>query len=165
MTPPTRCRRGRPAGPAAPAPRAVLLYLEELDLEDQRLVGADTSAGAAGAIGELGRNEYLPLAAGLHELKRLLPALDDALERKRRRRVTAVGTVELGAVEERAAVVDHHRVIDRGLFTFALGEHLVLQAGVGGHDAFALAVLRQKGLAGGLCVLGPGALGLHLLFP
>ena len=101
------------------------LMSSQLDLEAQRRVRRNGAAGAALAIGELGRADELGLAADLHLLHAFGPALDDAAEREHRRRVALVRAVELGAVGERAAVVDLDRVGRRRARAGALAQRLV----------------------------------------
>src|SRR5688572_19477553 len=59
--------------------------LEQLDLEDQRGARLDARRRAAVAVGDLRGTDEAALAAGLHELHALGPALDDAVQRERRR--------------------------------------------------------------------------------
>ena len=90
--------------------------------------GGIVAAGAALAVGQLGRADELGLAADLHPLHALRPAGDDAVERKRRRLVALVRAVELGAVHQRAAVVDAHRVGRRRARAGAFAHRLVGEA-------------------------------------
>src|SRR5206468_3128677 len=48
-----------------------------LHVEDQRGIGRDHAAGAAGAVAELRRDLQLALAADLHAFHTFVPALDD----------------------------------------------------------------------------------------
>src|SRR5262249_17220193 len=84
--------------------------LEQLDLEDQRRPGLDLGRGAPVAVGELGRAHQPALAAALHELAALGPALDHLVEREGGWLAALDGAVEHGAVGERAVVVDLDRV-------------------------------------------------------
>src|SRR5262249_30718407 len=113
-----RSRRSSRAGCAPPpcAPSGLLLHdLEQLDLEHERRAGLDRGRRAAIAVGDVGRTDEPGLAAHLHLAHALGPALDDAVQGERRRLVALVGAVELGAVDERAAIVDLHLVGRRRL--------------------------------------------------
>src|SRR5947199_9334821 len=93
------------------APRSLLLHdLEQLDLEDERRAGLDRGRRAAVAVGDVRGADETALAAHLHELQPLGPALDDAVQREGRRLAALDGAVEHRAVGQRALVVDLHRV-------------------------------------------------------
>src|SRR5260370_2181680 len=89
------------------------LHANQFDLEDQRRIGRDDPAGAAGAVAEVGGNEEGALAAGVHGGDALVPSLDDAAhaERKLERLAAVARAVEflaLGAVLIEPARVMHH---------------------------------------------------------
>src|SRR5260370_28199548 len=56
-----------------------LLHSEQFDIEDQRGVGRNDAAGAAGAIAECGRNNQRPLAADFHVGDAFVPAGNDLM--------------------------------------------------------------------------------------
>src|SRR6185437_10246218 len=66
---------GRPGMPRSL--RAGSVDADEIDDEDERLVGADHPAGAALAVGQHRRDRDPPPAADPHPLDALIPALDD----------------------------------------------------------------------------------------
>ena len=72
--------------------------------------GLDEGRRAAVAVGEVGRADEPALAADLHQLHALGPALDDAVQRKRRRLAALDRAVEHRAVGQRAVVVHLHLV-------------------------------------------------------
>src|SRR5512145_170342 len=143
----TRRFRTCGAGAATPFPECALLDPEELDLEDEGRVRPDLAPRPALAVGEVRRDEELPLVAHLHELERLGPPGDDALDRERRRLAALVGTVELRPVDQRAAVIRLHGVgrLRRGAVTRL--DHLVLEAARQRLDPVLLRVLREEGLS------------------
>src|SRR5262249_25447634 len=55
-----------------------LSNLQQFDVEDERGVGRDVAAGAAGAVGELRRDDQRARAADFHPGHALVPAGDDA---------------------------------------------------------------------------------------
>src|SRR5690242_4333394 len=77
---------------------AVLLHVEQLDVEDQVGIRRDRAA-AFRAIAQRGGNDERALAAHLHAGDALIPAGDDhAAAELERERLAADGTVELFAV-------------------------------------------------------------------
>ena len=70
--------------------------LEQLDFEDQGAV----CQRAAFAVGQVLRDEQLGLAAFLHQLQPLGPALDHAVDPESGRFVLLVGTVKWLAVDQ-----------------------------------------------------------------
>src|SRR5262245_9814250 len=60
-----------------PCRPSALLNLQKFHLERQLGVGWDDIAGTLLAVGELRRDDQLPLAADLHAGDALVPALDD----------------------------------------------------------------------------------------
>src|SRR6516165_5409292 len=90
----------------------VLLHLQQFDVEDQGGIGRDRSAGAAGAIAELGRDVQRALAADPHPGHTLVPAGDDLLgaERELERLAAvdrAVELLALGAIVRQQSGVVH----------------------------------------------------------
>ena len=81
---------------------------EQLDVKDERRVRRNHAvAGAADAVGEIGRNDEATRAADLHSRDALLPAQNHAPAAQRKReRLTAIE----GAVELAAALVLRGRV-------------------------------------------------------
>src|ERR1044071_2729263 len=106
------CKNSRLAGILR---RAGLVDLQEFDIEDQRRVRRDDTAGAARAVAELGRDDEGALAAALHAGDTLVPALDDL--------AAAQGEAEGLAAVDRAVeflallalVVEPARVMDADL--------------------------------------------------
>src|SRR5690349_3475870 len=83
---------------------------EKFHIENQRLVwGNEPIAGTAGAIGEIGRDDQMPLVALPHQAERLGPARDELVDGELRRR-QRLCTVEDFAVDQHAGVVDRDRV-------------------------------------------------------
>src|SRR5690606_1264950 len=127
----------------------------QLDLEDQGRAARDARPPPV-AVGDVGRADDLRLAARLHLLERLGPAGDDAGELELGRLAALVGAVELGAVGQRAAVVDLDLVVRRGRVAAAGLGLDVDQAGRGLDRALLLRDLLRVGLA--LLLLDGGAL-------
>src|SRR5581483_10009705 len=65
------------APPTGDGGRRFLRHAEEVDDEDQRLVGLDDPAGAPAAVAQLGRDDDAAPAADLHAGHALVPAADD----------------------------------------------------------------------------------------
>ena len=84
--------------------------LQQVDLENEGLIWPDETACSAWAVGEVRRDKELDFSTLLEELEPLGPAGDDAIEGKLDWLIVLVGTVELGAVDERAAVVHLHGI-------------------------------------------------------
>src|SRR3954451_24216744 len=111
-------------------PQGALADAEQVDDEDQRLVGADRAARAALAVGEVRRDRDPAPAADLHARDPLVPARDDlALAEAELERVAAVpGGVELLAVLPRHAdVVDLDDLARDRLVAGALDDVLDLE--------------------------------------
>ena len=87
-------------------------------------------------------------------MQRFGPALDHALDRESGGLVALVRTVEFAAVDQRAAVVGHHGVVQRGSFAGAGLDDFVLQAAGGGDNARFFCILGEKGLAFGQVFTG-----------
>src|SRR5262249_31996177 len=105
-------RRAASTSGSSGTPR-LLDDLEQLHLEDQRRPPLYLRRRPAGPVGD-GRGTADPaLAADLHELQRLRPARDDAVEGKRHRLLALQRAVEHGAVDELALVV-HLDLVGRG---------------------------------------------------
>ncbi len=120
------------------------------------------------AVGQVLRDPQLVLAADRHQLQRLGPARDHRRQAEFGRLVAIVGTVEHGAVQQRATVMHAHVGAGSRLRAGARGQHLVLQARRRGHDARLLAVLGEERLPGGKVAVEfdlavGGLLRLHLL--
>ena len=113
------------------------------------------------AVSKIWRNEELILRTDFHQLKRFGPTFDHTADRKGRRLATFVGTVELGAVDQRAAIIYRHGVGALRLRAVAFFEHFVLQTAGGRLHAVLLFVVGQK-FFGVSCVLF-SRLGLFLL--
>src|SRR5581483_5115110 len=93
---------------------SLLLHdLEQLDLEHERRARLDLRRLAAIAVRDVRRTDELRLPADLHHLHALGPALDDAVQRERRRLAALHRAVEHRTVGQCARVVHLHRV--RGL--------------------------------------------------
>src|SRR5207245_2337026 len=96
---------------ASPRP-ARLDDLDHLDVEDERGVGGDGRPGPPRAVRLLRGDRQLAPAADLHAGDADVPALDDPPlpERERERLAPVARAVELGAVGQRARVVDRDDV-------------------------------------------------------
>src|SRR5438874_2426406 len=70
-------RRKRGTRRTRQARRQSSFNLQQLHLKDQRGVGRNVGAGAALAVGQLGRNRQLALAAHFHAGDAFVPTLDD----------------------------------------------------------------------------------------
>src|SRR5688572_31062296 len=91
--------------------QSVLLNLDQLDLEDERLVRTDRPARrAARAVSEFRGYIKSRLAAFLDQLEPLRPSLDHAIQRKLRGFAPLDGTVEDRTVEQLAFVMHGHGV-------------------------------------------------------
>src|SRR5262249_16981338 len=75
------------------------------DIEDQRGAAGDRRRVALVAVREVGGARQYGLLADLHPANTLGPALDDAVQRKRRGLVALARAVEHGAVGQAALVV------------------------------------------------------------
>jgi hypothetical protein len=103
-------RSGEAGTRPARGPRSNSSGLLEVDVEDQGLVGPDLRRLPLGAVGEVGRDDELAPAAGLHAEHALAPAVDHALADREREGLLAPRAVELLAV-----LVQHADVLDREL--------------------------------------------------
>ncbi len=112
-----------------------LLDAEKFHLEDEGAVGRDTWARAGLAVSQVGRNLELEFVAHLHELDALGPAANDTVQWETDRLSALHRTVEHGAIEQSAVVMNVHRV--RGFWRNRAGSSfhdLVFQtAGSGRH--------------------------------
>src|ERR1019366_7637989 len=106
---------------------------QQLDFEDERRSARNCGRVPRVAVGDVGGAGQARFAAHFHALHTFGPALDDAVERELRGLIALVGTVELGAVDRGAAVVDFHRVGDFRRFAGAYGDFGVHESG-GGFD-------------------------------
>jgi hypothetical protein len=88
-----------------------LLDVHQLGFEQQCRVRGNLRAGAALAVGLVGRDRELALAADFHAGDSIIPTLDNIAgsELERQRLATLTGAVELRAVLQRTGVVDEHR--------------------------------------------------------
>ena len=93
-------------------------------------------------------DEELVLGPGFHHLQGFFPSLDDAVGPEGGRLVATVRAVELGAVDQGAAVVYRDGVGRLGGGTFTLFKDAVLQSARQGLHPFLLAVFGQEGQAG-----------------
>src|SRR5262249_16710451 len=115
--------------------RRLRLNRNQLHFEDQRLFRTNR-AFSRWTIGEIGRNEELPLGSYGHQLQSFRPAFDYAAQREGGRLVAFVGAVELGAVDEGPTIIANHGIAGCGLGTGAWSEDLVLQTVRQSLDAF-----------------------------
>ena len=105
--------------------RLGLLRVEQVDDEDQRLIGLDDATRAPGAVAEVRRDRDLAAAAHAHALDALVPAADDVAgaKRERQRRAAVPKGVELLAAAERDPHVVHvHDVAGLRLGAVALDD-------------------------------------------
>ncbi|MOA09174.1 hypothetical protein D3C78_1289850 [compost metagenome] len=84
----------------------------------------------------------------MHQLQTFDPTGDHAANRQIDRRTALDGAVEHRAIDQLALVVHADHVVGLGLCTVGLLEDFILQAGSGGHHAFALAIVLEELLAG-----------------
>src|SRR6185312_1048135 len=130
-----------------------LLDRQQLDVENQRGVGRNDTAGAALSIAELRRNDQRPLAADLHGDDALVPTGDDALhaDGKLEGRAAVDGRIEflalLAPFRKPAGVVHDTRLALLGTRARADGRVDDFQAGLGRHG-FSLR-LRDRRTGGG----------------
>lgn len=127
------------------------LHLEQLHVEDQRLVRADVATGATGAVGEFGGDVEAEFATFLHELHALGPAGDDAVQRELDGFFPAVAAVKDGAVDQGAFVVDFDGVSGFRALAGAFGDDFVLETAGGHGDAFFLGVVFEEFFTFGEC--------------
>src|SRR5438309_3637245 len=105
-----RGTRGAPLYPTSLGGVPLLHDFEQLHFEDQRRTRLDLRRRAAITVGGVGGADEPALAADLHLLHALGPALDHAAERKRDGLAALDGAVEHRAVHQRALVVHLHLV-------------------------------------------------------
>src|SRR2546422_9406674 len=86
------------------------LFRSQLHLEHQRRARLDARRRAAITVGEVGRADELALAADLHGLHALGPALDHLIEREGDGLAALDRRVEDAAVGQRALIVHLHLV-------------------------------------------------------
>src|ERR1035437_3944640 len=104
---------------------------QQLDFEDQRGAARNRGGASLVAVGDVRGTGQDRFAANLNALHAFGPALDHTVERELSWRVALVGTIEFGAVDQRAAVVDFHRVGGFGRFAGANLQFAIDQAGLG----------------------------------
>src|SRR5690606_15152244 len=124
--------------------------------EHQRGVRADQRGAATLAVGQFAGNPEPVLRTHRHQGQALGPAGDDLVQAELGRLVASKRAVELGAVEQGAAVVHADAVAGPGARTRTRLEHAVLQARAGGEHALGAAVAGEEirtGLAVGLGLL------------
>src|ERR1700722_1585199 len=95
----------------------------------------------------MGRDEPLPFRSYRHQLQCLGPAFDHAADLKRGRAAVLGGAIELGAVNERAAVVALHGIGGQRLLAIAGLEDFVLQPARKRDDALFALVGCQESFA------------------
>src|SRR5690349_16670055 len=115
--PPERSKRPGEAGALrdlriANSSRLLLHDLEQLDVEHERRARLDLRRRAAITVRGVRGTDEPALAADLHLLHALRPALDDTVQRKRDRLAALDGAVEDRAVRELALVVDLDLVVE-----------------------------------------------------
>ena len=109
---PSTLRWGYPARLAA--------HLQQFHFEDQRGVGRDHPAGPALAVGQVGGDHQLALAAHLHARYPLIPAADHpATAQGKGEGPPAVAAVKFRAILEGAAVVDRDHLAADGFGAIA----------------------------------------------
>src|SRR5258706_5577037 len=123
-----------------------LLHVEELHLEDQGRVRRDDVARAARAVAELRRDGELPLAADLHALDALVPALDHVslAEREDERIAAVLARIEFRSVGQPAGVMHAHLLAGGRGVSAADGEFLELQAAGGSSCRHGLCLFGYK---------------------
>src|SRR5690348_2503378 len=129
----------RPANDAGMSYFGYLLDRQQLDVENQRGVGRNDTAGTALSIAELRRNDQRSLAADLHGGDALVPAGDDALhaDGKLEGRSAVDGRIEfpafLAPFGEPAGVVHDTGLTASGARARTDGRVDDLEAGLGRH--------------------------------
>src|SRR6185437_15273677 len=112
--------------------RCLFAYdLQQFDLENQGCAAGDGRGMTLIAVGEIGWADQAGFAADFHQLNAFGPAGDDAVEREGRGFVALVRTIELGAVDQGAAIVDLDRIGRGGRRAGAWGQFFVNEAGCG----------------------------------
>src|SRR5262249_20986003 len=106
---------------------SIVANLQQLDFENQSLVRLDIAGGAFRTVGQFGWNEESKLRSFLHQLQAFLPALDDPFQRQLRRLAAPERAVKCDAVNERAAIVDRHGILQPGGFAGSFCQNEVLQ--------------------------------------
>src|SRR5271166_2788541 len=101
MSAKTQNREGT-RNPALPESLPQLLHAEQLDHEGQLGVRRDHWRMTGRAVGQVGWNDQLPLAADLHAGYAFVPALDDSAspERERERLIAIMTAIEFLAILE-----------------------------------------------------------------
>ena len=138
------------------------MRVDQFHFENEEAVTRNLRATATRTVSEVARDPCGNLAAHLHELEHFGPTRNHGADREFKRFATVNRAVELGAVEERTGVVNLHDVAIGRSCTRTFGNHLVLEARFGGHDAFGSLVLGEEGFAGSLVGFGSEAVLLVL---
>ena len=125
-----------------------LLDAEQFHLENQYAVGRNRRGRALVAVSQSGRDEQLPLVANLHQLQRLGPSRDHAVDRETGGLTTLNRAVEDRPVNQRALVMHLDRIRHLGGLARAGLDDLVLQPAGRGDDTFLFGVFSEKGCAG-----------------
>src|SRR5690606_8226646 len=105
---------------------------EQLDLEHQGGIGTDHRRASVAAVGQLAGDPEPVGGTDRHQGQALGPAGDDLVEAELGGLAACIGTVELGAVEQGAAVVDADPVAGARTRSGTGAQHAVLQARGGG---------------------------------
>src|SRR5216684_3978255 len=126
--------------------RCLLHDGQQLDLEDERRARLDARGRATLGVRQIGGTDETALLADLHQLQGLIPALDDAVERKRRRLAPLDRAIEDAPVGQHPLIM--HLDLVRGLRLRPLpgGEGLDDQAGGGLGHPWLGGRLREVGL-------------------
>src|SRR5260221_9491119 len=98
--------RGESARKVSWKRRALLFDLEQLDVEGERGVGADSRRGTGVSVRERRRADEVALSADFHGLKSLAPAGDDLSDLEDSRLPAFDRTIEDGPVPKRSFEVD-----------------------------------------------------------
>ena len=138
------------------------MSINQFHFEHEEAVTRNLRATATRTVSEVARDPSGDLFAHLHELQHFGPTRNHGADREFKRFATVNGAVELGAVKELTGVMDLHDVAIGRSCTRTFGNHLVLEARFGSHDAFGSLVLGEECFACSLVGFGSEAVLLVL---
>ena len=138
------------------------MSINQFHLENEEAVTRNLRATATRTVCEVARDPSGDLTTHLHELEHFGPARNYGADREFKRFATVDGTVELGSVEERTGVMNLNDVAISRSCARTFGNHLILEARFGDHDAFGSLVLGEECFAGSLVGFGSEAILLVL---
>ena len=107
-------------------------------------MGRDLRRRTVLSVSQIRRNHKLVLRAHRHELQPFGPSLDHPAQTKAGWLSASVGTVELGPIDQRSAVMHLNDIVALGFSALSRLEHLVLQTTGRNLDAFLGLIGRQE---------------------